>query len=428
MSNTRKKVLMFGWEFPPVISGGLGVATLGLCKALAPMADVQMVIPKSVPDFSIPHISLIGLNSFTQQELDILFTSENSFYRKHYHQNQHWDINPYTKIPEGEYIHQKFFSVFQEQVKPFEIDDLYAGDVIKKVIEFARIAVQFGLTQEFDIIHAHDWMTFLPAMELKRRTGKPLVLHVHSTEYDRSGPESKNWVYDLEQQGMQEADFIIPVSRYTGKICHTHYGIPTHKIKPVHNGIEAIKPMVRPKPFKEKLVIFFGRITMQKGPSFFVEAARIVLQQYPNVRFVLAGSGDQMYGLIEKIADYGLGDKFSFTGFLNKQKLNELLAIADVYCMPSVSEPFGLSAVEAVQYQLPTLISTTSGAAEVLNGALQFEFWDTHKFAQYIIASLQYEGLKNSVVESNAKSLQSITWEHCAAEVIKVYEELEPLN
>lgn len=424
MSQSRKKVLMFGWEFPPVISGGLGVATLGLCKALAPMANVQMVIPKSVPNFSIPNIKLVGLNSFTQQELDQLFTHENKFYRKHYHQHQHWDINPYTKVPEGEYIHQKFFSVFQEQIRPFEIEDLYAGDVIKKVIEFARIAVQYGLNQSFDIIHAHDWMTFLPAMELKRRTGKPLVLHVHSTEYDRSGPESKNWVYDLEQQGMHEADFIIPVSHYTGRICHTHYGVPEHKIRPVHNGIEPIVPLVKAKPFKEKLVIFFGRITMQKGPSFFVEAAKIVLQHQPNVRFVLAGSGDQMNALIEKIAAYGLGDKFSFTGFLNKQKLNELLAVADVYCMPSVSEPFGLSAVEAVQYQLPTLISTTSGVAEVLNGALQFEFWDTHKFAQYILAALQYDGLKHSVVESNAKSLKQITWEHCAAEVMGVYGEL----
>ncbi len=424
MSTNRKKILMFGWEFPPVISGGLGVATLGLCKALAPMADVKMIIPKSVSEFSIPNITLIGLNSFTQQELDALFTGEHSNFSEYFQAQSDWSFNPYEKIPQGEYFQSRFSTVFQESVQPFEIQDLYAGDVIKKVIEFARIAVRFGLTQTFDIIHAHDWMTFLPAMELKRRTGKPMVLHVHSTEYDRAGANSKNWVYELEREAMQYADCIIPVSRYTGKICENHYGISLYKISPIHNGIEPIQPLVRFKPFKEKLVIFFGRVTMQKGPSVFVEAAKIVLAHCPNVRFVMAGSGDQLNPIIEKISAYGLGDKFSFTGFLNKQRLNELLAIADVYCMPSVSEPFGLSAVEAVQYQIPTIISTSSGVAEVLNGALQFEVWDTHKFAQYIIAALEYNGLQSSVIESNAKSLKAITWEHCAEEVMQVYQRL----
>ncbi len=425
MNQGRIKVLMFGWEFPPVISGGLGVATLGLCKALAPLADVQMLIPRSVPNFSIPNIDLIGLNSFTQEQLNELF-SHTTTQKHHFYKDTSdlFGLNPYSKVPAQEKVEEQFFSTIFEPIKPFEIEELYAGDVLKKVMEFARIAVQYGLKQQFDVIHAHDWMTFLPAMELKRLTGKPMVLHIHSTEYDRSGPQCKNWVYELEKRGMHLADCVIPVSHYTGSICEQHYGVPAAKIMPVHNGIEPIVLAVKEKPFKEKIVLFFGRITMQKGPEVFIEAAKIVLQKMPNVRFVMAGNGDQLNAMIELSARYGLGDRFSFTGFLNKQKLNELLAIADVYCMPSVSEPFGLSAVEAVQYHIPTIISKTSGVSEVLKGSLNFEVWDINKFAQFIIASLNYQGLKESVVKSNAESLKTITWEHCAQEVMKIYKKI----
>jgi glycosyltransferase involved in cell wall biosynthesis len=420
----RKKVLMFGWEFPPVISGGLGVATLGLCKAMAPLADVKMIIPKNVPDFNIPNIELVGLNSIGRKELEELFKKEIHYSFPEMSVKKGPSFGPYTRIAETEYIDKKFYDVFHGEVHPFEIDDLYAGDVIKKVIEFARISVQYCLRTKFDVIHAHDWMTFLPAMELKIRTGKPLVLHVHSTEFDRAGEHSKNWVWDLEKRAMALADRIIPVSRYTGDICVQHYGAEPNKIMPVHNGIEAVKHTVKKKPVEGNLVIFFGRVTMQKGPEYFVEAAKKVLAVHPDTKFVMAGSGDLLRPMIERTAAYGLGDKFFFTGFLNKKMLNELLAIADVYCMPSVSEPFGLSAVEAVQYGIPTIISKTSGVAEVLNGSLKIDVWDVNKFAQYIIASIDLKGLRKSVVSANDESLKSITWENCAQKVMGVYESI----
>ncbi|MCF8253346.1 MAG: glycosyltransferase family 4 protein [Bacteroidia bacterium] len=420
----RIKVLMFGWEFPPVISGGLGVATLGLCKAMAPLADVKMIIPKNVPDFNIPNIELVGLNSIGKNELEELFKKEIHYSFPEMRMHKGAGFGPYTRIAENEFIDKKFYDVFHGEVTPFEIDDLYGGDVIKKVIEFARISVQYCLRTKFDVIHAHDWMTFLPAMELKIRTGKPLVLHVHSTEYDRAGEHSKNWVWDLEKRAMELADRIIPVSHYTGEICAKHYGVDPSKIMPVHNGIEAVKHTVKNKPFEGNLVIFFGRVTMQKGPEYFVEAARKVLSIHPNTKFVLAGSGDLLRPMIERTASYGIGDKFFFTGFLNKKMLNELLAIADVYCMPSVSEPFGLSAVEAVQYGIPTIISKTSGVAEVLNGSLKIDVWDVDKFAEYIMAALDYKGLKKSVVDANAHSLESITWENCAQKVMHVYQSI----
>lgn len=419
----RPKVLMFGWEFPPVISGGLGVACLGLCKALSPLADVKMIIPKSVPDFKIPNIELIGLNAFSREQLREIFSKQSKHGDHGLNSHQiNAGVNPYAKIDNHESVNQKFYEVYNNNIEPFEIDALYAGDVIKKAIEFSRISVQYALTQEFDVIHAHDWMTFLPAIELKMLTGKPMVLHVHSTEYDRSGADSRNWVYDLEKRAMQLADKVIPVSHYTGSICNKHYGIPEYKITAIHNGVETVKHTVKDSPHKDKLVIFFGRITMQKGPEFFVEAARIVLQYHKNVKFVMAGSGDLHKPLIEKIASFGLGDKFFFTGFLNKQKLNELLAISDVYCMPSMSEPFGLSAVEAVQYGLPVIMSKTSGAGEVLSSALKIDFWDTHKLAQYIIASLDYKGLSTEMVDKANEDLKHITWENTALKVMEVYE------
>ena len=421
--NFRPRVLMFGWEFPPVISGGLGVACLGLCKAMSPLADLKMIIPKSVPDFKIPNIDLIGLNSFTREQLRDLFKREqySGYGSTHYVSNA---MQPYGGIGSDEFISQKFYDVYHEDIQPFEIDALYAGDVIKKAIEFSRISVQYGLKQEFDVIHAHDWMTFLPAMELKMKTGKPMVVHVHSTEYDRCGENSRNWVYDLERKAMELADRVIPVSEYTGYVCEKYYGVPEYKIKPVHNGVEAIRKSVKKKVIDEKLVIFFGRITMQKGPEYFVEAARIVLQHHPNVKFVMAGSGDLHKPLIEKIARYKLGDKFFFPGFLNKQKLNDLLAITDVYCMPSVSEPFGLSAVEAVQYGIPTIMSKTSGAGEVLSSALKIDFWDTQKLAQYIIASLDYKGLRDEMIQKSDTDLKDITWDNTARKVMSIYDEI----
>ncbi len=421
--NFRPRVLMFGWEFPPVISGGLGVACLGLCKAMSPLADLKMIIPKSVPDFKIPNIDLIGLNTLTREQLKELFKIEQyvGYGSTHYISS---GMQPYGSVGNDEFISQKFYNVYHEDVQPFEIDALYAGDVIKKAIEFSRISVQYGLKQNFDVIHAHDWMTFLPAMELKIKTGKPLVLHVHSTEYDRCGEGSKNWVYDLEKKAMEMADRVITVSRYTGYVCEKYYGIPEYKIKPVHNGVEAINKTIRKRRFDGKLVIFFGRITMQKGPEYFVEAARIVLQHHPDVMFVMAGSGDLHKPLIEKIAKYKLGHKFFFPGFLNKQKLNDLLAVTDVYCMPSVSEPFGLSAVEAVQYGIPTIMSKTSGAGEVLSSALKIDFWDTQKLAQYIIASIDYKGLRDEMIEKSDTDLKDITWENTAKKVLSIYNEI----
>ncbi|MFN4084154.1 MAG: glycosyltransferase family 4 protein [Bacteroidia bacterium] len=423
MTDFKPKILMFGWEFPPVISGGLGVACLGLCKALAPLASsLKMVIPKSTPDFKLQGIDLVGLNAFTKDELLEMFKGSNPVLDVFTIPFE--PIFPYDNVSDSEFIKESFYDTFYNDINPFDITDLYGGDVVRKVVEFARISVQYGLKQDFDVIHAHDWMTFLPAMQLKKLTGKPMVVHIHSLEYDRAGEHSKNWVWELERRAMEMADAIIPVSHYTGFICQKYYGADGAKIYPVHNGIEPIVKTVRKSPFRQKVVIFFGRVTMQKGPEYFVEAARLVLKYHNNVKFVMAGSGDMLRPMILKTAQYNMGDKFFFTDFLNKKLLNDVLAISDVYCMPSVSEPFGLSAAEAAQYGIPTIISKTSGVAEVLNGSLKFDFWDINKFAQYILAALEMDGLRQEVVTKNYESLKHITWHHAAEKVISVYKKL----
>jgi glycogen(starch) synthase len=417
---------MFGWEFPPAMSGGLGVACLGLCKALAPLVDLRMIIPKSTPDFVLQNIDLIGMNNVSIRELKKIHLEE--FYEEIGNvEYLDYALAPYSSTFEWDSLNEarRFLSDSDIDAhgdpEHFSIDELYGGDVIKKVIEFAKLATRLGLTKEFDIIHAHDWMTFLPGMHLKAITGKPLVLHVHSLEYDRGGAHSRGWVHYLEKKAMQMADIIIPVSYYTGDICHKHYGIDSGKIFPVHNGIDPVDGKPHVKDFPEPVVLFLGRVTMQKGPTFYVETAEKVLQRFPNVHFVLAGTGNQTRELIDYTAERGMGNKFHFTGFVSKDQVNHLLSMADVYCMPSVSEPFGLSAVEAVQFEVPCVISQRSGVSEVLRGALKADFWDTDKFADYIIALLRHDTLRKELVDEANRDLQSINWESTAQKVVDIY-------
>ncbi len=414
---------MFGWEFPPVINGGLGVACLGLCKAMAPMANLKMIIPKSSTEYAVNYMELIGLNSVDISTLKKQVTKKGL---KKFTTANYFDLalSPYINFTGEAEINKIQHEVYSSELKQFEINELYGADIIRKVLEFSKLSVKLSATKQFDIIHAHDWMTFLPGMEIKAATGKPLVLHVHSLEYDRSGPENKSWVYQLEKRAMEYADAIIPVSNYTGSIIENVYGISKSKIFPVHNGIEPVNHSQLKRITSEKIVIFFGRITRQKGPEFYFEAAKKVLQHYPDVRFVLAGTGDLMRGIMEKAAEARIGHKFHTTGFLTKEKINDLLAVADVYVMPSVSEPFGLSAVEAVQYGIPTILSKQSGAAEVIHGTLTMDFWDVNKMANYIISLLEYPTLRKELVDTAFIDLKKISWTSTAKKVLKVYDKL----
>ena len=422
----KPKVLMLGWEFPPIINGGLGVACLGLSKALSKYADLTMILPKSDPNFIVDNVELIGLNNIDLEKLTKINTSAKY---KEFASEIHTieaDISPYdTSDPSFDILMQRETTKYTSSNPSniFTIGDLYGNDVNTKVSEYAKFAARLAANIEFDIIHCHDWMTFLAGIEIKTQSKKPLVLHVHSLEFDRGGPESFGWVYQLEKWAMNYADLIIPVSQYTGSIAESHYGVDSKKIFAVHNGADPVHVYHDKKDFPEKLILFLGRVTGQKGPQFFLDIAAKVIAHVPNVRFVMAGTGDQLKGLIENGAYKNIGTKFHFTGFLNKEKVHKLFSIADVYCMPSVSEPFGLSALEAAQFGVPCVISNQSGVSEVLFGALKADFWDVDKMASHIISLLQNDSLREVVIKDAYHDLKVCTWEKAAEKVSEIYQQ-----
>jgi glycogen synthase len=416
------KVLMLGWEFPPVINGGLGVACHDLSTAMSAYADVTMIIPKSTPGFKVKNLNLIGLNTIDAKRVDRLSKSyTNRFFSNVY--SIPADLDPYYMEESTMEFTSTLHQVRESRLKPFQIDNLYGGNVVEKVVHFSNLAAALATEMEFDVIHAHDWMTMLAGMKIKAQSGKPLVVHVHSLEVDRGGECSRGWVYDMEKSGLEYADLILPVSRFTGENVHKYYDIPREKIFAVHNGISPVHAFRSPRNYDEKTVLFIGRLTRQKGPEFFLDIASRVLEKDSNVRFVMAGTGDHFNRLLEDSAYKHIGHRFHLTGFLNLEQIRNLLSISDVYCMPSVSEPFGLSAVEAAQFGVPCVISRQSGVSEVLSGSLKFDFWDSQRAAEYILSLLNDPVLRDKVVEDANANLENISWDLSAQKVMQAYRE-----
>ena len=416
-------VLMLGWEFPPVINGGLGIACHDLSVAMAEFANVTMIIPKAAPGFKTGKLNLIGLNNIDVNSFeDVTRNHEYNSFKQVY--KVPVDLDPYYSKDYNEeqeigYINEVIIAGKKYNI--FDIDNLYGGDVIQKVIQFGKIAARLSDKLKFDIIHAHDWMTMVAGMEIKARTGKPLVMHIHSLEVDRSGTESRGWLYDIEKQGMEAADLLLPVSKFTGDNIVKYYGINPAKIVPVHNGIRPVVPYKSPRPYHEKTILFVGRLTRQKGPEYFLQIASKVLKHDPNVRFVVAGAGEHFRKILYESSYNSLGNRFHLTGFINQEEIKHLLSISDVYLMPSVSEPFGLPAVEAAQFQVPCVISKQSGVAEVLPGSLKFDFWDIDRAADYVINLLRNSVLREKVIDDANQNLKSISWNFSAQKVVETY-------
>ncbi|MEX1048970.1 MAG: glycosyltransferase [Akkermansiaceae bacterium] len=419
----RLRVLKLGWEFPPLINGGLGIACLGLSRALAKQVDLTVLVPKSCAEADFHDFELRGLNTLTIAQLKDV---EERFRYESFAAVREIPVflDPYAN-PDGPLLpgidEPNFSRTTSRQLEAFKVGELYGPDLGSKMVEFSKVAAEMAMMEEFDIIHAHDWMTFLAGVEVKKAIGKPLVAHIHALQYDRAGPSSRGWIYDIEKYGMEIADCIIPVSHYTGQIIATHYGIDPQKIHPVHNGADPVEVFATKKMFPEKLVLFLGRLTSQKGPDFFLEIASRVIARNPKVRFVVAGTGDKLRQLIESGAFRGLGAHFHFTGFLNQQKVRDLLSMTDVYCMPSVSEPFGLSALEAAQFGIPAVISKQSGVAEVLKGALKADYWDVELMAKHINDLLTDAALHARVAGQAKLDIAASTWDAAAAKVLRSY-------
>jgi glycosyltransferase involved in cell wall biosynthesis len=298
-----------------------------------------------------------------------------------------------------------------------------------EVHRYAAVAAELAAGEQFDVVHAHDWMTYPAGIAVAAMSGKPLVVHVHSTEFDRSGRHVNQMIYDIERRGMHEAEKVMAVSYFTRNIIISRYGVSGDKVEVVHNGVDrngggnwALAETGIKK--NEKIVLFLGRITMQKGPEYFLAAAKKVLEVMDNVKFVMAGSGDMMQRAVEMAAELGIGSKVLFTGFLRGQDVQKIYQMADLFVMPSVSEPFGLVPLEALNNDVPVIISRQSGVSEVLMHALKVDFWDVDEIANKIVAVLKYPPLEVTLRDYGNSEVRRLSWKDSAQKCVRIYEEV----
>jgi glycogen synthase len=447
------RVFMLGWEFPPFISGGLGTACYGLTKAMSGIGtDIMFVLPRPVSSPFSTHVRLVSpragsplespATEFRLDEFDrVTFRTVNAQMLDPYIRPE--DFKPKKLVPAGDFSQTAPF--FSDQSSgtipvpdgapatlpgaPAVPSAHYAGDLFAEVQRYAALAAEIARGESFDVVHAHDWMTFPAGLAVAGIKGVPLVVHVHSTEFDRSGMNVDQRIYDIERRGMHGAMKIIAVSYLTKNLVTHHYGIDPGKVEVVYNAIEsngnghALDPGQYSIHKDEKIVLFLGRITMQKGPEYFLAAAKKVLDVMDNVKFVMAGSGDMIRRTIEMAAAMGIGHKVLFTGFLRGGDVEKIFKMADLYVMPSVSEPFGIAPLEAMSHDVPVIISKQSGVSEVLTHALKVDFWDINEMANKIIAVLRHPPLASTLRQHGSFEVNRLSWTDAAKACVNVYQQ-----
>lgn len=421
------RVLMFGWEFPPHISGGLGTACYGMTKGLAHHGvEVLFVMPSASGDEDQSAVRIINASDVavydTCHNVDE-FLGKVDFLRVGTNIRPYIDPVSYSELVEEErkYQSEEFKTYFKQK---FKFSGKYGKNLMEEVSRYAMVAGAIAMENSFDVIHAHDWLTYLAGIAAKRVSGKPLVVHVHATEFDRGANVNPD-VFRLERMGMEEADRVITVSNLTRNIVINKYGIDPSKVVTVHNAVDfsGRSDLSVQRGVREKVITFLGRITFQKGPEYFIEAANKVLKMYPDVRFVMAGSGDLMNSSIRRVAQLGISNRFHFTGFLRGEDVQRMFAYSDVYVMPSVSEPFGISPLEAMKSNVPTIISKQSGVAEVLKYAIKVNFWDVDALADAMYGLLAYPALSKVASSRGLDEVNSLKWDNAALKMTKVYQE-----
>ena len=491
------RVLMLGWEFPPFITGGLGTACYGLTRAMSARGtEISFVLPKYVGSDYTEHVKLLTPQSKRAADGDrapqavastfkfkpdpkptptdregkeafrnVVFKAVPSHMASVYPGGGLQYTPTGTRKAEGiGFIHAKPPSVAQAVPEstqsgtallnnsnheiatnssasapppaslPAAPDIGYSGDLFGEAHRYADLCLDLSKGEDFDVIHAHDWLTFPAAQALSKATSKPWIAHVHSTEYDRAGEGANLDIVQYEKAGVLSADRVIAVSEFTRKILINRYGVDQSRCDVVYNGVEQTinngtektRPVTPPAGIKkdEKVVLYLGRVTMQKGPEYFIAAAKKVLEKMDNVKFVVAGSGDQIERTIEQAAKAGIGSKITFTGFLHREDVRRVYEMADVYVMPSVSEPFGIAPLEAIAHNVPVIISRQSGVSEVLEHALKVDFWDTHDIANKIIAVLRHPPLSKTMREQADLEVRELTWDGAAKKCEAVYDGL----
>lgn len=400
------QVLMFGWEFPPINSGGLGVACQGIIEGLIGNGQrVFLVLPKVLP----------SMQSFDSEIFKLLSAHESG------------GAIQLASIPSGLYSPYATLEAYQRLMKKQNASlqpDLYGSNLIEEVFRYASKAAVYAETVPHDVIHTHDWLTAEAGILAKEISGQPHVMHVHATEFDRSGENPNQQVYDMERRGMTHADRIIAVSEYTKKMLIKHYGVPEYKIDVVHNAVQpnfsAYYKTHHLNP-TDQIVLFLGRMTLQKGPDYFLKMAKKVLEVKKRVKFIMAGDGDMMEQVIRMAVDLGIERQVLFSGFLKGAEVARAYGSADLYVMPSVSEPFGIAPLEAIRQGVPVLISKQSGVSEVLKNALRADFWDIDEMANKVISVLNYPALHSTLKERSAKEVERMNWKGQAKKIVETY-------
>lgn len=425
------KVLMFGWEFPPHISGGLGTASFGLTRGMSTIKDLDIifVVPRAYGDEDQSKMRLIGAG-------DVSIDSKHLRFSKTLKQISYIEVNsnlvPYHSPEEYETLVNEAKNKNKRLIHTTMGGKLvfsggYGKNLYQEIANYALVAGQIAEINEHDIIHAHDWLTYPAGMAAKSVSGKPLVIHVHATDFDRSGGNVNPTVFEIEKRGMEAADKIIAVSNLTRNTIIEKYGIDPGKVTTIYNAVEPLanqEKLALKRGINDKVVTFLGRVTLQKGPEYFVQAANKVLQKMDNVRFVMAGSGEMLERMIHWAASLGIADKFHFTGFLKGDDVFRMFSISDVYVMPSVSEPFGISPLEAIQSNVPTIISHQSGVAEILKYAIKTDFWDVDAMADAIYGLLNYPSLSEIFIKYGKEEVDNMKWENSAKRVLALYKEV----
>lgn len=415
------KALMFGWEFPPHILGGLGTASYGLTKGMWECGDMDItfVIPKPHGDEERHFANIIGMS-----QVPICWRDVNREYVQGRIGNV-MDPDFYFRL--RDHIYADFNYMRTNDLGCIEFSGRYPDNLVEEINNYSICAGVIARTIDYDVIHSHDWLTYPAGIHAKQVSGKPLVIHVHATEFDRSRGKPNPTVFGIEKDGMNYADHIITVSNLTRDTVIHNYGIDPAKVTTVHNAVTPLTPEQLNVPehkSKDKVVTFLGRITMQKGPEYFVEAAAKVLRNNPQVRFVMAGSGDMMDKMIDLAAARGIADRFHFPGFQKGKQVYEMLKASDVYIMPSVSEPFGISPLEAMQMGVPSIISKQSGCAEILTNVIKTDYWDIDAMADAINAIVSYPAMHDQLKEDGLAEVNQITWDKAGQKVINIYNQV----
>jgi glycogen synthase len=416
------KVLMFGWEFPPFASGGLGTACYGLTKGLKNNnIDVIFVMPRLPENISSEHVELISAHNTTDNIYSDINLNENvsevikinSILRPYMTANEYEEKFSKTikdvSINKNNQLNQKNNKIIKN-----ETNSVYGQNLFEEVWRYRQTGIDLAKKKQFDIIHCHDWMTYGAGIEAKKATGKPLVLHIHATEFDRTGDNPNQYVYELEKEGFMNADKILAVSNFTKNKVIKHYNISPDKIEVVHNAVEWSKEDLLEEPsqipLNKKIILFLGRITIQKGPDWFLYTAKKVAEYDKDAMFIVAGSGDMEHFMIKKAAELGLSNKILFAGFLKGKDIDKAYRMAKLYVMPSISEPFGITPLESMRNGTPVLISKQSGVSEVVRHCLKADFWDINDMSNKIISTLKYTPLHQQLKDEGLKEVRKFSW------------------